>query len=123
MTKMNELYFGIMQCDLNSKELRSSNLFNSYRVLRSVALYVTKKDELEYAKDDPLRFCFGDTAGRYEYEMSIGDLSGNNLKKYDIYTLYVEPNSDLLMKIVEDVDIDDAKRWLREDRERRTKCV
>ncbi len=120
--KITDLYFGIMQLNFNTKQLEQENLFASYRILRSVALYVTKKDELCYADDDPLFWCFGDVCGRCEYEMLVGDFpNGTKFEKYDIYTLYVKPNADLLMEMVNSVDKSSAALWLRQDNKRRQK--
>lgn len=118
--KMEDLYFGIMAPDLNGNRLKLANLFGYHSVLFSVAKYVEMRETLLKPVNDPLFYCFGDFWARAEYEMLISDLGSRNTEKYDIYELYVKPNAKLLMSMVESVDIKDAKKWLREDKKRRS---
>lgn len=119
--QLKDLYFGVMVYDFNERRLKKVNLFQSRRVLRSVATYRTngsKGREIE----DPLKYCFGDTYGRIEWEVGIGYPFEEDLKKYEkksVYELYVEPNRGLLMDMVESVSVASCKRYLKEERERR----
>lgn len=118
--KITDLYFGIMRPNFNTGELEQENLFANYRILWSIATYVAKKDKLHYANDDPLFWCFGEVCGRCEYEMLVGDFPhGNKLEKHDIYTLYVKPNAELLMSMVDSVNKNSAISWLRQNNKRR----
>jgi len=138
--KIEELYFGIKNYDPNTGVLETRNLFSSSRILRSVALYVSeyKSNSVTnnvYKIDNPLRFCFGDSWSRREYEYGVCE-SWNSYQferykkdkkweidapvvKMDVYKMYVEPNEKILMDLVNSVDPEDAKKWLEEDNERR----
>ena len=131
---INDLYFCAKRWDFNKNKIVDYNIFNSLRVMRSVALYVkATKTKKPSARDlyirstvDPIMFCFLDLRGRFEYEMDI-DENGNlykpfsnndNTRKTDIFTLYVEPNASKLMDIVNQVSLTSARKWLREERKR-----
>lgn len=123
--KLTEAYFGITILNPNSPavELQAVNLFQSLRVLRSVAIYKTERERLEkdYGEDfDALHFCFGDTQHRHEYEMLIKGVFDKDWRLYDIYTLYILPNKELLLKIVEDIDIKSCKDWLKNEQAMRS---
>ena len=116
--KIRDLYFGIVLFDFNSKELKQYNLFNSLRVQRSIAIWVTM-DEDEKRNHDALHFCFGDTQGRCEYEMLVQDWPATKMDKVlkvDTYQMYVEPNRDYLLSLVDKVTKTDAKKWLKENK-------
>lgn len=117
--KLDELYFGVMRINFNTGKLEQANLFGSLKVLRSVALYATRKSQLHYFEKDPLSWCFADVRCRCEYEMLVSDLTDCNFEKYDLYELYVKPNAELLMKLVNSVDPKDARKWLQNDNKRR----
>lgn len=115
--KMNELYFGYVNFDHNSKTLKQYNLFNSARVMHSVAKWATM-DEIERLHFDPLHFCFGDTQARCEYEMLVQPWpNGKNddIIKVDIYQLYVEPNRDYLLSLVNQISESEGEKWLKEN--------
>lgn len=116
-----DLYFGCMNYDFNRKEIVQYNLFGSMRVLRSIAIYRTRKDELEnddWYRDgfDPLRFCFGDLDGHVEYEMQVGGAFEDETKKMSLWDMYVVPNADLLLSMVNNVSIESCERWLEENK-------
>ena len=124
--KLTDAYFGITLLNPNSPkppELQTMNLFQSLRVLRSVAIYKTRKEELEkdLYKDrefDPLHFCFGDTRGRHEYEMLIKGAFDKDWRLYDVYKMYIEPNRDYLLELVDKISVQSCKDWLKEEDER-----
>lgn len=125
---INDLYFGVMVSKLSWNsyeercELEKINLFQSSRVMRSVAMYVTmSEEERQDAIRDPLQWCFGDTRWRTEYEFIVcpwpykdDDTIDKVGKKMDTYSMYVEPNRDYLMSLVNSVSVASAKRWLKE---------
>ena len=132
-TKIDDLYFGVKlfpmsyasKSELN--KLKTYNLFEFGRVKWSVARYATMTDkEKKSILSDPLRFCFGDVWSRTEFEfiacpwpytdeMTIS----NSGVKVDTWSLYVEPNADLLMEMVNSVSVPSAKKYLSEERKRR----
>lgn len=128
---LRDLYFGIMLYPMNTvsrnEKLEVRNLFNSVRVLRSVARYVTMTDKEKKAlSSDPLVFCFGDTWGRCEYEFVVcpwGGLGEDDRvskvgTKMDTFEMYVRPNAELLMDMVNSVSVSSAKKYLAEERAR-----
>lgn len=135
---LEKAYFGIVLWDFNADEPKVANLFGSIRVLTSVARWrvmdesetgrKNKKYIKEHSSLDGLSFCFGDTRGRVEYEMLCSDVVGSesvkgnkNVRKLDTWTLYVEPNRELLMEMVENMSITSCRRVLRKYAPRRTK--
>lgn len=120
MRQLKDLYFGVMVFGFNRQKMEKRNLFQSSRVLRSVAMYRAERDRLEIS--DPLRWCFGDTHGRVQWEVGIGSPFEEDASKYEkksIYELYVEPNRALLMDIVNSASVASCKKYLKEERERR----
>lgn len=128
MTKLDDLYFGVRLTSLsydNEKErseLNTYNLFDLSRVKFSVALWVVKGKEFK-KEHDFLRWCFGDVWGRAEYEMIIcpwpyedDEKIEDNGQKVDIFRLYCEPNEQLLRKMVDEVSVSSAQKYLREER-------
>lgn len=125
--KIDEAYFGVCIRDFNTGKIKSYNLFNSSRVKWSVARYVImSKEERDSLFSDPLHFCFGDVQGRCEYEFMVcpwGGLNENDKvvdvgEKVDIFKMYVEPNADYLMELVNSISVNSAKRYLRNERKR-----
>lgn len=128
---LQDLYFGYvnvsMSYDRSNKRhaLETYNLFGSSRVRRSVALYVTmdpeKKKELVR---DPLSWCFSDVRSRCEYEFVVNPWPYGNDDtldqgvKVDIWTMYVEPNRELLLDLISRVTKTSAQKYLREERKR-----
>ena len=111
------LYFGIRLFDFNTGKLKTENLFQSLRVMRSVAIWLTMPEELQKQRD-LVHFCFGDTRGHVEYEMYVRDMvvkssERDKLTKVDVYEMYVLPNADYLTSLVNSVSIKSAERWLR----------
>ena len=130
--KLDDLYFGVVMNPMSytkysdRNNLTTYNIFDSYRVKWSVATYVAMTAKKKAEVSDPLRFCFGDTWGRTEWEFIVCpwpytnedtiDLVG---KKVDIFSMYVEPNAELLMDLVNRVTKTSAKAWLKAEKERR----
>lgn len=132
--KLDDLYFGVKLFPLSfdsqegSKNLTTYNLFDFGRVKWSVARWATMNEkERKEIFSDALKFCFGDVWSRCEYEFVVspwGGLGENDKvvdvgTKVDTYQMYVEPNADLLMKMVNSVSVNSAKKYLAEERKRR----
>lgn len=107
--------------DANANELKTVNIFDSLRVRESVARWVLNGEKMQKEKwwtelnHDPLFFCFGDTWGRVQWEMLVGDFCDNpELKKYDVYEMYVKPNRKLLMDMISKVSKHSAQLFIRE---------
>lgn len=117
---LNKAYFGVTT--LENNKLRTWNLFDNLRVKWSVARYVAmSKEERKNLVSEPYRFCFGDVWGRCEYECVLLPWPSMNEKKalkVDVFQLYVEPNKDYLMEIVDSISVTSAKQYLREERNR-----
>ena len=117
MIKINDAYFGIVLPNINrGGELEPANLFNSKRVIWAIAIWKTKP---EVRKDkDVISWCFSDTRGRAEYEWIVSPWPGpeGSSWKVDVYHMYVEPNRDILTKIVNDISVNSCREWLREHR-------
>ena len=114
--RIDKLYFGYVSFDFNTKELVMKNLFDSYRVQRSIAVWAGL-DEIEKSRHDPLWFCFGDTHSRCEYEFLITMWPKEEpTLKVDIFKMYVEPNREHLLNLVSQISKAEAKRWLKEDK-------
>lgn len=106
------------------------NVFNHHGVRRSAAMYLTKKWKMPTEdKEDglfktPLEqwafWMFCDMWSRFEYEVSFGEV-GKVGEKMDAFTLYLLPNAALLKRMVDEVSIESAKRFLTEDNKRRRK--
>ena len=125
--KINEAYFGVGTRDFNTGEMTFWNLFANGRVKWSVAKYITMTNEMKKTLlSDPLHFCFGDVQGRCEYEFVVcpwGGLDENDKvvdvgEKVDVFKMYVEPNADYLMKIVDSISVISAKEYLRDERKK-----
>lgn len=124
---LNDLYFGIVmnQMSYSSENERGNiktyNLFDFSKVKWSVARYVTMSEEEKEGLTRPLHFCFGDVWGRTEYEFMMcpwpyrdGDFVEQVGHKVDMFRMYVEPNGELLMDIVDRVTKSSAQKYLRE---------
>lgn len=131
MIKLDDLYFGVKLTSLsyaNEKErleLKTYNLFGFLRVKYSVAMWVAKGKEFQ-KEHDFLRWCFGDVWGRCEYEMIIcpwpyrdGEKIEDNGQKVDTFELYCVPNEKILRKMVDEVSVSSAQKYLREERAKR----
>lgn len=130
--KLDDLYFGIVMNPMSytkysdRNNLTTYNIFDSYRVKWSVATYVAMTAKQKAQVSDPLTFCFGDTWGRTEWEFIVCpwpykdedtiDLVG---RKVDVFNMYVKPNAELLMDLVNRVTKTSAKAWLKAEKERR----
>ena len=124
---IDKAYFGIKLFSLSysshkERKIETYNLFNFSKVKWSVARYVTmSKEKRKDILSNPLRFCFGDVAGRCEYEYAIRPAVSKeeDAKKVDVYQMYVEPNAEYLMNIVDRISVRSAQKYLREERRRR----
>lgn len=121
--KLTDLYFGykIYKMSYTSGEERgitTYNLFDSSRVLHSVATWVLMPED-EKKKHDPLSWCFMDVRGRAEYEFIMSPWAGGGEEqKVDIWTMYVVPNGELLIDLISRVSPNSARAYLREERRR-----
>lgn len=126
--KITDLRYNVKIWDSNKAELRTMNIFNSYRVIKSLAIYIKRSDPKSndsYFKDqyktvdDVIHFIFGDTQGRCEWEYVVSEWAGKEgRQKVDVYEMYVEPNKYLLYNMIKEVSYNSAVMWLREDRKR-----
>lgn len=131
--KLEDLYFGVVLYDFSwsgkdKRQLKTYNLFNSLRVLRSVAMWVveTNKDSKFAKEHDFLSWCFGDVRARAEWEFIVcpwGGLKDDDKvvevgEKVDTYRMYVEPNAKYLRELVDTVSVSSAKKFLAEERKR-----
>ena len=131
MKKINidDLYFGVVLNVLSfsnsteRKNLKTYNLFDFSRVKKSVAIYVLKNEkQRKELLSDPLHFCFGDTWGRTEFEFMVcpwpyrDDEKISDGEKVDTWTLYVEPNADYLMSLVDSVSKKSAREYLKKEK-------
>ena len=117
MIKLEDAYFGIMLPNFNKKgKLGPANLFNSMRVLWSVALWKTKPDVRE--NRDLIEWCFCDTRGRCEYDWVVSPWVGGGEdvegQKVDVYHMYVEPSRKILAEIVNNISVSSCRKWLRD---------
>ena len=121
--KLTDLYFGYKNYEMSytagkERKIVTYNLFDSHRVLRSVARWVLMSDE-DKKKHDALSYCFSDVRGRAEYEFVISPWAGEGeAQKVDIWTMYVEPNKELLLDLISRVSPTSARAYLREERKR-----
>lgn len=121
--KITDLYFGYRNYSMsysskNGRQVETSNLFGSARVLRSVALWVLMPEE-EKRKHDALSWCFMDVRGRAEYEFMMSPWAGGGEEqKVDIWTMYVVPNGELLVDLISRVTPNSARVYLREERKK-----
>ena len=128
---INDLYFGVKLMPLfywsqeESVSLKTYNLFDLSKIKWSVARWVTMSDEEKKNITSPLHFLFGDVWSRTEYEFIVcpwpyGDGEGvsENGQKVDTFMMYVEPNTELLMDMVNSVSVSSAKKYMTEWRKR-----
>ncbi len=128
---INDIYFGMVMPKMSYSsndsrgELGIYNLFDITRVKRAVALYVTMNEELRKEIENPIYFCFSDVRGRAEYEFMMcpwpyrdGDFVEQVGSKIDMFSMYIEPNAELLMDLVGRVTITSAKKYLSEERKK-----
>ena len=118
--KIDDLEFNVMIQDGawakgQKVKLRKFNVFHSHRVMLSVAMWVAGKAP---ENSDFLHWCFGDLAHRTEYEMIVSSWppAENSEDKFDVFTLYIEPNAKLLKEMVDKVSVSSAKNWLKNNK-------
>lgn len=132
-TKIEDLYFGVVSRAPNGG-FEIVNLFDLGGVRLSVAAY--KVGPL--AVTDPLFACFHGVWSRCEYEMVLTGFPtpytdstddkdkmerfikwyNTNAQKFDLYRLYVEPNRDHLLSLVDSVSEASARYYLKEWRKK-----
>lgn len=130
-TKLSALYFGVKLPSLNydsrsKREFVTYNLFGFAKVQWAVASYVAKTPEEKKKIENPLFYCFSSVWSRCEYEFVVcpwGSLDNDDKAvevgtKVDIYGMYVEPNAEHLMELVDNVSVSSAKKYLTEGRKR-----
>lgn len=125
---LKKAYFGVATVDING-DIQFWNLFDNLRVKLSVASYVVMTPEAKkLLLMDPCRFCFGDVWSRCEYEFVVNrwpfgekDLVSGG-RKMDVYQMFVEPNKDHLMTIVNSISKSSARKYLAEERKKRRKA-
>lgn len=124
---LDKLYFGIRLYPLSygsssKRELATYNLFDFAKVRWSVASYAAKAPEEKKKIENPLFYCFSSVWSRCEYEFVVcpwGGLGNDDRAvevgtKVDIYKMYVEPNAEHLMELVDSVSVSSAKKYLAE---------
>lgn len=124
---LDKLYFGVVMPAMgyhsreDKRRLDIYNLFGSSRVMFSVARWVTMPKKEREKVGNPLTFLFGDVWGRVEYEFIVcpwpyaeEDTIDNSGVKVDIYQMYVKPNAEYLLSLVDKVSVSSAKRYLAE---------
>lgn len=125
--KLTDLYFGYKNYAMSytsreEREIKTYNLFSGTRVLRSVAMWVLMPEK-EKKERNALSWCFADVRGRAEYEFVMSPwVGGGEPQKVDIWTMYVEPNKDILLDLISRVSVSSARAYLREERKRRKGC-
>lgn len=125
--KINDLYFGCKNYNFNTRSFEIQNIFGSMRVLHSIAMYKVhgytpfkENPTKEEYKESLLGFLFGDLKYHVEWEMLISSVfARDGVVKTDIYSMYVVPNQDYLLRLVEKVSVSSCKKWLRDYNERR----
>lgn len=113
---LDKAYFGIVLHDFNTGEFKHANLFSSVRVLRSIAMIRTRKDLKDKLDDvdETIRFCFGDTWGRVQYEFVVSPVVGpGEPTKKDTFFMYVENNKKLLYDMVMNFSVASCRRVLK----------
>lgn len=98
-------------------ELVPYNIFQSTRVMRSVAMWIVGK-ALE--GHNFLRWCFGDLDGQTEWEILVSSwpsVEGQaDARKFSIFDLYIRPNEKLLKGMIDEVDAKSAEAWLKQNK-------
>lgn len=129
--KLDDLYFGVKLYSMSyssksERKLETYNLFNFSRVKYSVAMWAAGGPEFQ-KEHDFLTWCFGDVWARCEFEMVVCPWGGLDEEdkvvdvgiKVDTFELYCKPNEKLLRKMVDEVSVSSAKKYLTEERRRR----
>lgn len=115
--KITDLDFGYMQFDPNTGELTRHNIFCNVSVMHRVAEWVTMSPKSHKVILDPISFCFLDYWSCHEYELVVKPWEGKGEEqKVDIWTMYIVPNKDILLDMIDKVSANSARKWLREER-------
>lgn len=123
-TDIRDLYFGVViPTEVGGKvKYNTQNLFGSVRVLTSVARWATMKPERKKEISNPLFYLFGDTWSRVEWEFLVCPFITRTytrerpLEKVDVYKMYVQPNAELLLAMVENITKSSAEKYLRKSK-------
>lgn len=117
LVKTNNLYFGVKYRDSLNKQFQTINLFDIPRVKEDIASYIKHKEKGDYSPLSPLYHCFGSVQGRCEWEWVVDDIGTRDMnqtaEKVDIYSMYVEPNAEYLLELVNSLTYKDIKDWIR----------
>ena len=101
----------------NNGRIKLYNIFQSSRIKQSIATYRAgwmKNTE----RNDWCRWCFGDTYGRVQWEFGFGapfeNLDGTwETTKQDVYTLFIEPNKEILKKMVDSIPLQECLDYIK----------
>lgn len=117
--KVDDLYFGVMYMDSNTRLMTRVNLFDLSRIRERVAHWVAYPDK----RIGDVHTCFFDVCGRCEYEWAVDGLFSKDMnqtsQKVDVYDMYVVPNIDHLADMISKVSKNSALQYLRAERKRR----
>lgn len=96
----------------NNGKIELYNIFRSSRIRKSLATYRAGWME-EIGHKDWCKWVFGDTWGRVEWEFGFGAPFENkdgtwDAAKQDVYTLFIEPNKEILKKMVDSVPLQEC---------------
>jgi len=115
--KITDLDFQIASWDVNKKKLVWSNIFDYYWIQWGVATWRTMSPKRKKEIKDPIFYIFGDTWSRCEWEMLVRGFPTNDEdEKVDVYSLFLKPNSKLLMEMINKVSANSCRVWLRENK-------
>lgn len=107
----------VAMVDFRHPDITFVNAFDFMRVRWAVAHYVAYP---ERRRGDWLEECFYDFRGKCEFEYLLMGLSGQGEpKKVDIWTMYIEPNRDILYEIVHSISRNSALQYLRAEKAKR----
>ena len=118
--------FPVKKFNINTNTLEDYNLFQSHRVLRSIAIWKTRPNVRSFfMTHDPLRYWFGDTWGRIEWEWDQapdGTAYPPLTTKYPKVCTYDEcvvPYRKILTDLVDSISVNSCRQFLKEDRARK----
>lgn len=115
--RIQDLYFGVMLPVWNGKPvLEPGNLFDCTCIRYWAAKYRLRH---EYGESrlttNPVSYIFGDIWGRAEYGWIVADLTESTSDmKVGLYEVYVEPNKELLLNMINECSENSAREYIRE---------
>lgn len=112
--------FCVPKWDFNRHTVEPFNIFEDIRILLSVASFKTGLFDLLYPSEEErkehwLRWCFGDTWGRVQYNLLISDpvpAEGDKPEEVHIFDCFIKPNEELLFALVESISTKSCEQWL-----------